>query len=248
MNFKDDTPELGEVRQPYPKNPPIRNVLNQKPIKGKLIVFEGPDGAGKSTHVKMLVEKLSAKNKKVYTKNFIQWPLIKHSLLKSKWENCDPYTSSLIYATALNDMMNQEVLPQLYAGNIVVLDRYIYSIISRGCVRGCNKEWLENLVSYFIKPNIIINMNIPILECLERKKKFNSAISYWECGADIKFDDSIRFNEMKEEREKCFLDYQRSVQDILNKILPKEITINITKIDDIEKIHNLICEESKLMK
>lgn len=227
MIIKDDTPELGAIVSPYPQVPPVREILNIEELKGQLIVFEGPDGAGKSTYIESLLNEMEKNNIKATKVHFISSEFIKHILLKSKYQNCDPYTATFIYGAALNNMLNRVIIPKLREGTTVILDRYFYSIIARGIARGCDKRWLTSLFSYLPKPNKIILLDTPISVCLNRKIEAGKMLSYWECGADIHSEDSVRYTQSVEELCKGFLLHQSNVQDVIKEITMKENTLLI---------------------
>jgi len=50
-------------------------------------------------------------------------------------------TLSLFYATDFADRLENEIIPALRAGFIVLTDRYIYSLMARAIVRGADPEW-----------------------------------------------------------------------------------------------------------
>lgn len=163
----NDIPKLGEFRYPYPKNPPT---YTDETIKGYIIEIEGLDGSGKSSQTKALVENLKNIYEKVYYVNFIHSEYIKDILLKTKWENCDLNTFSFMYFMGLSNTYYREILPKLRQEYIVVLDRYIYTIISKNVVfNSSNEEWVENCSKIFRKPDLKIFIDTSVEECLKRK-------------------------------------------------------------------------------
>ena len=213
MHYIDDTPDLGAFVLPYPKNPPTNNI-RENAGRGKLIVVEGLDGAGKTTQSRMLCERLGNSGKKVHYCNFIHSDFIKPSLLKMKWENCDPYTSSLVYAMGLSHVMNMEIIPRLNDDYTVVLDRYVISIMVKGLARGLNKSWLEQITSHLRRPSHGLFIDTPLETCLARKLATTSGrLSYWECGGDVHGTDTARHSYDQTEYERMFLAYQARVRE-----------------------------------
>lgn len=167
--FDNNIPKLGEFRYPYPKNKPTKIDITHD---GCIIELEGLDGSGKSSQVKKLVQNLQENYDKVFYVNFIHSEFIRDILLKTKWENCDINTFSLMYLMGLSNTYYREIVPKLKAGYIVVLDRYIYTIISKNIVSNEIKDdsWINNCLEIFRKPDIKIFIDTPTEECLKRKK------------------------------------------------------------------------------
>ena len=54
-------------------------------------------------------------------------------------------TQSLFYATDFVDRLENEIVPALRAGFIVLTDRYIYSLMARAIVRGMDPNWIRSI-------------------------------------------------------------------------------------------------------
>ena len=54
-------------------------------------------------------------------------------------------THTLVYATDFADRLENQIIPALRAGFIVLTDRYIYSQIARAVVRGADEVWAQLL-------------------------------------------------------------------------------------------------------
>jgi dTMP kinase len=239
MKLEDDTPDLGEIVRPYPKVPPIRHILRKEhPVCGRMVVFEGPDGAGKSTHIEMLRAPLERLGSKVLVAGFS--PLIRHAWLRSKWENSDPYTMALIYAAGLTDTVNRLVLPALESGTVVLMDRYVYSIMARSIVRGCQVAWVHELVSHLPIPDLVIHLQVPAHVSLSRKQVTPPGPGYWESGADVFGDDQLRLSEDLGVFSQCFLQYQQAVQDETSALLTEVTTLAVDADRDADVVHQTI--------
>lgn len=209
----NDVPKLGEFKYPYPKNRPTDIYETNK---GIIIEIEGLDGSGKSTQTKMLIEKLKEKNEKVFNVNFIHSEYLREILLKTKWENCDKNTFIFMYMMGLSYTYYREIIPKLRENYIIVLDRYIYTIISKYLAYSddFNDEWIKKCLSIFRKPDVKIYINTPIDECLKRKQKENDYLSYWECGSNIFYSEILRQKYDSEIYSKNFLKYQSKINKI----------------------------------
>ena len=54
-------------------------------------------------------------------------------------------TQSLFYATDFVDRLENEIVPALRAGFVVLTDRYIYSLMARAIVRGVDPVWIRSI-------------------------------------------------------------------------------------------------------
>ncbi len=108
-----------------------------EPLPGKLIVLEGTDGVGRSTQIQMLKNWLESMGVAVYDTGLSRSVLCGRDLQRAKQgHTLDPITQALYYATDFADRLENEMLPALRAGCVVLTDRYIYSLMARAIVRG----------------------------------------------------------------------------------------------------------------
>ena len=63
---------------------------------------------------------------------------------------------SLFYATDFADRLENEIIPALRAGFVVLTDRYIYSLMARAIVRGADPQWIKGVYEFALKPDIVI--------------------------------------------------------------------------------------------
>lgn len=239
MNYIDDTPELGEYITPYPKNKAQHNNINSE-SKGIIIVLEGLDGSGKSTQAKKLYRRLEESGVKVFTTNFIHSDFIKPSLLKTKWENCDIYTFSCMYTMGLAYTYFKEIIDKLNQDYVVILDRYIYTIMVKAIVSGADIEWVKNLTKIFKQADITFFIDTPVETCLNRKRKDNEYLSYWECGGNIFGSDQMRYEYTPKEYEDGFIKYQTSIRDYFLEKSKNEDWYVMNGCEDIKKINDRI--------
>ncbi|MEV6549589.1 hypothetical protein AB0M57_12890 [Streptomyces sp. NPDC051597] len=222
MKIDDDVPGPAEVIRPYPRLAPVRNIgaaAAEAVVPGRLIALEGPDGAGKTTQIELLKTALTEDGWSVRVCAFIRNPLIWHAKARGKYDNWDPYTMALLYAASLTDLVNREVLPHLASGGVVIMDRYLYSVMGRSEARGCDRRWLSALLAPATLPHRTLHLRTPVAECFDRKAALAPTFSYWECGVDLHGDDALRFAGPKEAYRDSFLLYQQRVQDIVEDLL-----------------------------
>ncbi len=105
--------------------------------KGMLITFEGPEGSGKSTHVRLVCNYLRQKGIKVLHLREPGGALISEKirrvLLDPKNKGMDDFCEMLLYQAARAQVVRQKVLPALKKGKVVILDRFLDATI---CYQG----------------------------------------------------------------------------------------------------------------
>ena len=117
-----------------------------KKLPGKLIVVEGTDGVGRSTQINLLKKSLEKNGFAVSDTGLRRSKLTQSGLEQAKRGNTlSPLTNSLFYATDFADRLENQIIPALRAGFIVLSDRYFYSIIARDVVRGINPAWARKV-------------------------------------------------------------------------------------------------------
>jgi dTMP kinase len=157
-------------------------------LNGKLYVVEGCDGSGKSTQIYLLKRWLESKGFIVFFTEWNSSDLIKESTSQAKRKDLlTPTTFSLMHASDFADRYEKMILPQLRAGYIVLCDRYIYTAFARDMARGCNREWVKNVYSFVIKPDIIFYFQAPLQISLNRILTGRLQLEYHESGMDILF-------------------------------------------------------------
>ncbi len=99
--------------------------------RGFFITFEGGEGAGKSTQIRLLSEKLRAKGYRVLmTREPGGSPgaeALRHVLLSGAAEPFGPEMEALLFAAARSDHVEQIIRPAVQRGTIVLCDRFLDS-------------------------------------------------------------------------------------------------------------------------
>ena len=99
-------------------------------------------------------------------------------------------TYCLMYATDLADRMEYQILPALRSGFIVLADRYVYTAIARGIVRGANEKWLQDLFGFAVVPDLVFYLRLPVLDLVPRVLE-SGKMNYWESGMDMNYGDDL---------------------------------------------------------
>jgi dTMP kinase len=170
------------MRHTYGKLLPAVNLSD---LAGKLIVIEGTDGAGRTTQINLLKPWLEELGHAVLDTGMTRSPLAGEGIRRAKeGNNLGRVTQSLFYATDFVDRLENEIVPALRAGFIVLTDRYIYSLMARAIIRGMDGAWIRNIFSVALKPDAVFYMRLGIDELLPRVV-FSRGFDYWESGMDL---------------------------------------------------------------
>jgi len=187
-------------------------------MNGIFIAIEGIDGAGLSTQARLLYENLLMRGcKVVLTKeptDGLIGGLIK-AALRGEWRT-NPATLQLLFAADRSHHVNQQILPALKQGKIVITDRYKYSSIAYGSL-DCDREWLIKINSIFPKPHVLIVLDVPAEVALKRIAKSRFGFELFENNRL----EIVRQNFLKlAERENGFVvDASESIDQVQNEIL-----------------------------
>ena len=165
---------------------PLPNV-EIEPYSGKLIVIEGTDGVGRSTHVALLRTWLESIGYAVLDTGMTRSVLAGRGIKNARaGHTLGRLTMQLYYATDFADRLENQMLPALHAGFIVLTDRYIYSAIARAVVRGADPEWMRAIYGIGLVPDAVFYLRLGSVEELAaRVLASGRGFDYWESGMDL---------------------------------------------------------------
>lgn len=158
-----------------------------EPYSGKLIVVEGTDGVGRSTHIALLRTWLESRGHAVLDTGMTRSVLAGRGIKEAKQgHTLGRLTMQLFYATDFADRLQNEMLPALRAGFIVLTDRYIYSAIARGVMRGADPAWMRSIYDIALVPDAIFYLRVGSAdELVPRVLASGRGFDYWESGMDL---------------------------------------------------------------
>jgi dTMP kinase len=200
-------------------------------MSGKLIVIEGTDGVGRSTQIDLLKPWLEQEGHAVIDTGMTRSELAGKGLKRAKeGHTLGRITLSLFYATDFADRLENEIVPALRAGFVVLTDRYIYSLMARAIVRGIDPAWVRNVYRFALKPDAVFYLRIG-LDDLIRRVVFSRAFDYWESGMDMhpsedmfesfcKYQTSLlaQFDKLAEEYNFDVIDGSESIQTVFGRL------------------------------
>ena len=147
-------------------------------MTGTFITFEGIDGSGKSTQLRLLANFLRAQGCDiVLTREPGGTPLglrLRAALLDSH-EQVDPLTELLVFAADRAQHVRRLLRPSLQAGRIVLSDRYADATVAyQGAGRGFSPQLISQIVELAtegLKPDLTLLFDLPVDACLERTRR-----------------------------------------------------------------------------
>jgi len=119
-------------------------------------------------------------------------------------------TMQLFYATDFIDRLENEMLPALRSGFVVLTDRYIYSAMARAEVRGIDSAWIRSIYSMALVPDAVFYLRIKTPQQLvERVVSSGRGFDYWESGMDL---------HLGEDFYDSFIEYQKRMLKVFDRM------------------------------
>jgi len=183
--------------------------------KGFFICVEGLDGCGKTTQAKLLVKRLKNSYNAVYTAEPSRGKIgtfIKKNCLHGK-RRLSSVVEALLFAADRFEHMENEILPALREGKLVVSDRYVYSSLAYQGAAGLDLGWIEKINEHSIRPDLAVFIDVEpeivikrlkhkksVMENLETQRKVREVyLKFVEKGGLVKIDGNRSKREVAEE-------------------------------------------------
>ncbi|HKS09002.1 MAG TPA: dTMP kinase [Pyrinomonadaceae bacterium] len=150
-------------------------------MPGTFITFEGIDGSGKSTQLKLLNSFLRARGcEAVVTREPGGTALglrLREALLDAL-EEVDPLTELLVFAADRAQHVRRKLIPALETGAVVISDRYADATVAyQGAGRGFSPELISQIVQLAtggLKPELTLLFDVSIDESTSRTTRRSS--------------------------------------------------------------------------
>jgi dTMP kinase len=169
--------------------------------RGKFITFEGGEGSGKSTQIKMLAERLAAnKLRTIVTREPGGSPgaeIMRHLVLSGMGKLLGPEAETLLFAAARDDHVRTVIQPALSQGTWVLCDRFSDSTRAYqgrlGQVSPSVLNAMQRVTIGDLKPDLTIILDIPVEVGLKRAaaRRGSGTPDRFE-GEDLKFHQDLR--------------------------------------------------------
>jgi dTMP kinase len=164
----------------------LNNLSRPHEYPGKLFVVEGIDGSGKTTQLALLAKWLTAAGRGALVTEWNSSALVKAATKTGKKKNAlTPTTFSLLHATDFADRLLYNIIPPLKAGMIVLADRYAYTAFTRDVARGVDRQWVRDLYSFAVRPDLALYFRVPIDVSLDRLLARRIKLKFYEAGMDL---------------------------------------------------------------
>jgi dTMP kinase len=169
------------------------------PKRGTFITFEGIDGCGKTTQLRLLAESLRAEGREVVETvepgGTEIGRLIRKILLDPASREITPRAELLLYFASRAQNVEQIIRPALDRGAIVLCDRFTDSTLCyQGCGRGLDPNTiltLDQIACRDVQPNLTILIDIDVATSQERARRRNERTASEETRLD---DESAAFH------------------------------------------------------
>jgi dTMP kinase len=196
-------------------------------LTGWLIVIEGTDGVGRTTHINMLREQLERLGYAVAETGLSRSDLASRGIRRAKQGNTlGSNAFNLYYATDFADRLERQIIPALRAGFVMLTDRYVYSLIARAIVRGAEPDWIKQVYSFALKPDAVYYLRIDVAELVPRVVH-NGGFDYWESGMDLPMGTDIY---------ESFITYQNRVIGELDQLAAEYRFVTIDATQSVDEV------------
>ncbi|KOF22626.1 thymidylate kinase [Ensifer adhaerens] len=147
--------------------------------KGLFVTFEGGEGAGKSTQLRLLADSLRALGREVLTTRepggSVGAEAVRHVLLSGAAEAFGVRMEAILFAAARSDHVEEVIRPALAKGTIVLCDRFmdssrVYQGIT-GNLEPAFVETLERVAINGVVPDRTVIFDLPATIGLERAQR-----------------------------------------------------------------------------
>ncbi len=156
-------------------------------MKGRFITFEGTEGCGKSTQVRLLTERLKALGHRVRTlREPGGTPIgeeLRHTLKHSAQNHAMTPEAELLLMNASRAQLVREIIrPALAAGEIIVCDRFYDSTTAyQGYGRELDLAQVKSIIDFAVgetRPDLTLFLHVPAEVSAERLRSRQSTLPF----------------------------------------------------------------------
>jgi len=185
---------------------------------GIFIAFEGVDGSGKSTQIKLLREKLTKFGYVIHTTTEPSsgklGPILRDYLSNP---NSQHSVDALLFAADRIEHYYEEILPKLQSGAVVICDRYkLSSIIYQG-LNGLSEEWITMINDKVPDPDLTIYLDVSADIAVNRFKNNRNKLEKFETQDNL--NSLIKRYESYLPKNTFVINAEQSIESVLNDLL-----------------------------
>ena len=190
--------------------------------KGFFVCIEGLDKSGKTTQSVLLVDALCKKGyDAVYTTEPSEGEIgkfIRKYVLQRK-DRVPTVVEALLFAADRADHIENGVKPMLEEGKIVVSDRYVYSSLAYQGAAGLSLDWIKEINSQALKPDLAIYLDAPVDVLMQRYQSSKSVMEKIETQRKVEqiYQRLVREKELIRINSKCSV--EEAAKDIQAMVL-----------------------------
>ena len=190
---------------------------------GLLIVFEGLDGAGKTSQIDMLCKWLEELGISHIMSKWRSSEILTKPIDKAKdSRTLTPKMFNLLHAADMIYRYENEILPALEDGKVVVCDRYWYTSMARDAAHGISPFFVRQMYSDLREPDILFYISVPTgLAC--KRAGDSKGLKHYSSGMDV------TRAETKEESCPKYMGMQKRVYDAELKKVASFVRIDSTR-------------------
>src|SRR3989449_3099832 len=192
--------------------------------RGLLVAFEGPDGSGKTTQRKLFKTWLKAEGYDVVTTKWNSSDLIKPIIKSRKAVRAlSPEEFSLLHGADFRHRVEQVILPALWAGKVVIADRFLFTGLARDVARGLDLDWVLKLYQPLVWPDLVFYFSVSPVTSGKRVTAMRMP-NFYEAGQDVTaVDDPVE-------------SYQRFISRIIREYESLALIFNFITVDAEQSI------------
>lgn len=160
-------------------------IARRDKARGLLIAFEGPDGSGKTTQLKLLKRWLESRDQPVVSTRWASSALMKPLLkVRKKIRTLSTEEYSLLHAVDFRHRVETSILPALWSGKTVLADRYLFTALARDAARGLDLDWLLHAYAPLLWPDLVLYFSMSPEDSRRRVASTRSP-HFYEAGQDV---------------------------------------------------------------
>src|SRR5258705_6874008 len=153
--------------------------------RGLMVALEGPGRSGKTAQRKLFKTWLKSEGYDVVTTKWNSSDLIKPIIKSRKAVRAlSPEEFSLLHGADFRHRVEQIILPALWAGRLVIADRFLFTGLARDVARGLDLDWVLKLYQPLIWPDLVFYFAVSPRTSTERVAA-SRIPSFYEAGRDI---------------------------------------------------------------
>jgi dTMP kinase len=153
-------------------------------MSGRFITFEGPEGSGKTSQIRVLRDFLAGKGFDVLVTREPGGTAIGDQIRSILHDHANaamiPATEILLFSASRAQLVAEVIRPALKQGSVVLCDRYADSTFAyQGYGLGLPLDALRTITDFAtggLRPDLIVCLDLPVKEGLRRKR------AAFECG------------------------------------------------------------------